>query len=156
MVTRPVCVRPVKDGPFHAKCRFHRSLRGLNNRTTRPVCVLTPEYSVPCSCCRRGKCNAPEANRHRPISPFPLVSVSAFLKLADWYQAYTFAIQGGEPCAGAKKDPFCGETGSESAAGAEPTLGSSSRGGSPAKPAGAQSIGCSAASPTSKQRGGGA
>src|SRR5438128_12393848 len=109
---------------------------------------------APCTCCRRNKRNARKVNGYRPAADFPVVSVSAFLKLADWYRAYLIAMQGGDPCPTAKKEPFSGTTGCESADKPAAAVGSSSRAGSPASAADAQSHRGPADPAASQQRGG--
>ena len=76
-----------------------------------------------------------EVNRYRPITGFPVVSVSAFLKLADWYRAYRSTTHGGQPCPAKKPEPFSGEADPTAADKPDQALGSSSRGDSPANAA---------------------
>jgi hypothetical protein len=40
-------VRPTRIGPSQTKWRIHRSFRGLNRRTLRPVCGFSPAIFGP-------------------------------------------------------------------------------------------------------------
>src|SRR5690348_9045446 len=110
-----------------------------------------------CDCCKRSKRDARKVNRYRSGGEFPVVSVSAFLKLADWYRAYRSVTQGGEPCPTDER-PFSGpsRTGTASADKPAAALGSNSSRGSSASVANAQPHRSSTGSVASTQRGGGA
>ena len=132
------CVKLPKIGPQQAAtCR------------NSPLKMCTPGYT------RRNRHNARQINRHRPSANFPVVSVFAFLKLADWHEAYRNGTQGGKSCDKARKEPFSGERISESTGKLAAALASPSRRDSSASLAGAQPDHHPAASAASKRQGGG-
>ena len=51
-----------------------------------------------CTHCRKSNRPATQRNRPRPNSDCPVVSVAAFLKLADWYRSFVGATQGEPSC----------------------------------------------------------
>ena len=64
---------------------------------------------------RSGSRAATESNRSGPTLAFPVVSVSALSKLAEWHSAFVSTSQGGQSCSERKRgadgstiDPDCG------------------------------------------------
>ena len=105
-------------------------------------------------CVRRNKHKTPEDERYRPSPGPPVVSLFAFLKLADWHRTYRNSVQGGEPCPAAKKSPFPAGTAADSTAEPAAPVGGSFGRTSPAHSAGAQSNRRTATSGASKRQGG--
>ena len=48
---------------------------------------------------RRRKGSTPKVKQHGPSGAYPIVSLAALVKLADWYQAHQRPPQGVQPCA---------------------------------------------------------
>jgi hypothetical protein len=53
---------------------------------------------------RTNNYNTGEVNRDRPSPPYPVISVSALLKLAKWYQDHSTTYEGGERCTNPQKE----------------------------------------------------
>jgi hypothetical protein len=54
--------------------------------------------------CKNSKCSATQDNQHRPSGTYPVVSVTAFLELAEWYGSFVERIQGGSACTDRKRE----------------------------------------------------
>jgi hypothetical protein len=70
-------------------------------------------------------------DRYRPGLEFPVVSVSAYLKLSAWYGVYGQPSHGGEPCERMKQVPFSIAGGAEPAGESREALGGLASGSSP-------------------------
>src|SRR5437868_1166572 len=104
--------------------------------------------------CRRGNRSATERNRSRPSVAYPIVSVSAFLKLADWYRAFVSSGQGEQSCKDRKRGAAVGPIESSSSIVSEPALEGSPGRGSSANADDAEPDRGQAASTTSGREGG--
>ena len=123
------------------KPRKHAS-QGVHGRAaeveTTAADLVGPKVAAVGQTTRRKGCGLPDGtNKHnagklrctRPSSEYPLVSVSALLRLAEWQLAQQALAQGGEPCQHRKR----GGRGSFEPAGAhqdwpETTVGNAARG----------------------------
>src|SRR4029079_15824693 len=65
--------------------------------------ISTRDHSL-CFCCRKTTQTTPEVISDGPSETYPLVSLVALRKLADWYHVYHSTRQGGQPCAAVAPD----------------------------------------------------
>lgn len=134
-----------------------RAISECGDCTIAPVPPLpgrSHQYHYPFDGCRRNKRNTSKSNRYRPTDGFPLLSVSALLKLADWLQVYRISPHGGKPCDPTKTESFCPAASGAEVGRADATLGSNPGSESRAGVADARPARRSTASRTSKRKGG--
>jgi hypothetical protein len=108
--------------PSHGELSFCRS----------PKRSCASFFSLPATC-QGGKQTATEGNRARPSADYPVVSLAALLKLAEWYRAFRSPGQGeGYSCTDRKKGAADDAAPDAPGTPPEPTLGGAGGRGSPA------------------------
>jgi len=117
-------------------------------------CMFAGTGAVSIRCPRSSKHKTRQVNCTGPLPKLPLLSVSTFFKLANWYEAHRHTSQGGESCEIGRKESFSAGTEVQPADSIASPLGDTVPRGSSANAAGARSHRGTAASASSKRQGG--
>ena len=142
----------------NCNCVCHQLMRGRGHsqwvaRVDRSLDQRL-RYWVLCVYCRRRKYSTPKVKQHGPSGAYPIVSLAALVKLADWYQAHQRPPQGVQPCANPSHGLIPPRAGNAPATdNAAPALGHAARRAPAAGPSGAQSGRHAAASAARRQGG---